>query len=274
MAKNNTTPQHLQKLIAERQRFEQWLAALDGRRASAPQHVLARVEEDYRARLAAIIKELAARAGELRERIGGLEERFTAIQKDEAARRDAKAEAELRAAVGEFTQEQWSASAAETDREIAALAGQRQLLERELAELQQVLAQSAAGEGAPGPAGAAVQPDATRVAPAPSAASPPLRQTSSPPAAAGAVSPPAAAGAVSPPASPAPAGPTAGEVAAAPAARPVRSGKTPAQGTAKQSDGTERRSEKDKTLKCAECGTLNYPTEWYCESCGAELAAL
>jgi hypothetical protein len=29
-----------------------------------------------------------------------------------------------------------------------------------------------------------------------------------------------------------------------------------------------------KTLKCAECGSLNYPTEWYCERCGAELAAL
>ena len=28
-----------------------------------------------------------------------------------------------------------------------------------------------------------------------------------------------------------------------------------------------------KSLKCAECGTLNYPTEWYCERCGGELAA-
>ena len=29
-----------------------------------------------------------------------------------------------------------------------------------------------------------------------------------------------------------------------------------------------------KTLKCGECGTMNRPTEWYCERCGAELAAL
>jgi len=29
-----------------------------------------------------------------------------------------------------------------------------------------------------------------------------------------------------------------------------------------------------KTLKCGDCGTLNRPTEWYCERCGAELAAL
>jgi hypothetical protein len=32
--------------------------------------------------------------------------------------------------------------------------------------------------------------------------------------------------------------------------------------------------ERHKTLKCGECGTMNYPTEWYCERCGGELAAL
>jgi hypothetical protein len=32
--------------------------------------------------------------------------------------------------------------------------------------------------------------------------------------------------------------------------------------------------ERHKTLKCGECGTMNYPTEWYCERCGAELSAV
>lgn len=36
----------------------------------------------------------------------------------------------------------------------------------------------------------------------------------------------------------------------------------------------DRSSGGQKTLKCGECGTLNRPTEWYCERCGAELAAL
>lgn len=36
----------------------------------------------------------------------------------------------------------------------------------------------------------------------------------------------------------------------------------------------DRPSAGQKTLKCGECGTLNRPTEWYCERCGAELAAL
>ena len=32
--------------------------------------------------------------------------------------------------------------------------------------------------------------------------------------------------------------------------------------------------EQVKTLKCLACGTMNLPSEWYCESCGGELAAL
>jgi hypothetical protein len=39
-------------------------------------------------------------------------------------------------------------------------------------------------------------------------------------------------------------------------------------------DPSRDRQSGQKTLKCAECGTLNRPTEWYCERCGAELAAL
>ena len=37
---------------------------------------------------------------------------------------------------------------------------------------------------------------------------------------------------------------------------------------------TSGQTEQAKTLKCSECGAFNYPTEWYCERCGAELAAL
>jgi len=33
-------------------------------------------------------------------------------------------------------------------------------------------------------------------------------------------------------------------------------------------------TEQVKTLKCQECGTMNFPTEWYCERCGGELAAM
>jgi hypothetical protein len=33
-------------------------------------------------------------------------------------------------------------------------------------------------------------------------------------------------------------------------------------------------TEAAKSLKCNECGTMNLPTEWYCERCGGELAAM
>jgi hypothetical protein len=36
----------------------------------------------------------------------------------------------------------------------------------------------------------------------------------------------------------------------------------------------DARPEVNKTLKCPECGTPNYPTEWYCERCGGELATM
>jgi membrane protease subunit (stomatin/prohibitin family) len=35
---------------------------------------------------------------------------------------------------------------------------------------------------------------------------------------------------------------------------------------------SEARRDADKTLKCPECGAMNYATEWYCEKCGGELS--
>ena len=50
----------------------------------------------------------------------------------------------------------------------------------------------------------------------------------------------------------------------------------PESGSQKNVIGGDRPSQSGtpKTLKCGECGALNRPTEWYCERCGAELAAL
>ena len=32
--------------------------------------------------------------------------------------------------------------------------------------------------------------------------------------------------------------------------------------------------EQTKTLRCGDCSAMNFPTEWYCERCGAELAGM
>ncbi|MEO8295215.1 MAG: Ran-binding zinc finger domain-containing protein [Gemmatimonadota bacterium] len=45
-------------------------------------------------------------------------------------------------------------------------------------------------------------------------------------------------------------------------------------GSGATAEGRPSTSTGQRTLKCGECGTMNRPTEWYCERCGAELADL
>jgi hypothetical protein len=63
--------------------------------------------------------------------------------------------------------------------------------------------------------------------------------------------------------------------AAANAASKPRATKSPSGGTqAVRSRSEGAKPDAAKTLKCPECGTANYPTEWYCERCGGELATM
>jgi hypothetical protein len=59
-------------------------------------------------------------------------------------------------------------------------------------------------------------------------------------------------------------------------AEPAKKAEAPEEEEESDSFGrpTPRTTQAVKTLKCQECGTFNYPTEWYCERCGGELAAL
>ena len=67
-----------------------------------------------------------------------------------------------------------------------------------------------------------------------------------------------------------------------PVLRPGTAGGSPPSTTAvatppsvpKSGGSHDPRSEQHKTLKCPECGAANYPTEWYCERCGGELATM
>ncbi|MEO5904870.1 MAG: hypothetical protein ABIQ55_12725 [Gemmatimonadaceae bacterium] len=55
----------------------------------------------------------------------------------------------------------------------------------------------------------------------------------------------------------------------------MRTGKTPPFGSqVAKPKPPESRVDQSKTLKCPECGTANYATEWYCERCGGELATM
>src|SRR5436853_6263789 len=97
----------LNGLLKERQRYEEWLAALEQRRANSSESVFARVQSDYQTRLREVSSKLAERAGELRESIETLTTRFEELARQELQQREARQEAELRAAVGEYTDKQW-----------------------------------------------------------------------------------------------------------------------------------------------------------------------
>lgn len=55
----------IRALVAERQRFDDWLTALEGRRAETPTRVFDRVHADYVARRDAVIEGLHAHVGSL-----------------------------------------------------------------------------------------------------------------------------------------------------------------------------------------------------------------
>lgn len=256
----------LHALLEERSRYEQWLAQLALRREQTPQHVYDRVRGDYSARLDGVMDQLRSRAADLERKAATLDQRVNELTEQETARRDARAEVELRAMVGEYAPERAQAELATCDADITRLAGEREGVAGELGRIQEILSlvrQPVAPEAAPPPPAAPL----ADAAPTPgrdestfdelaflhSVVDSPPAQTNGPATASGLA--PERVPSVTPP----PIAPVRPAVAT-PSATPVFLKDMP--------------TEQVKTLRCQECGTMNYPTEWYCERCGGELAAM
>ncbi|HSY82332.1 MAG TPA: hypothetical protein VK807_11250, partial [Gemmatimonadaceae bacterium] len=162
-------------LLQERRRFEQWLATLESRRAITPPNVYARVHADYTARLSGVLDQLGGRSAELQQSVDSLGAKLSTLESEENTRRDERAEAELRAAVGEYTQERWIELSEATDTEISRLSSERSEATAELAQLQQLLNMAKSRRPEPvvpvPPAAPPLAPPAT-AAPAPAAAAP------------------------------------------------------------------------------------------------------
>jgi hypothetical protein len=270
----------LNGLLKERQRYEEWLAALEEKRASTPESVYQRVQADYQTRLREVSGKLAERAGELRENIDALALRLEDISRQENQQREARQEAELRAAVGEYTDKQWKEIGGAWDKELARLVKEKSAVDLQLNELKRIFAASIQHKQSEAPAGPRVNSgDGSRVpispvVPRPAVPEPP---TLNPPSR---VEQPVAAR------------PQVQSPASAPARSPfdefpvLRPGSGPGASTPPQTttavatppsvpkSAPDPRSEQHKTLKCPECGAANYPTEWYCERCGGELATM
>ena len=265
----------LNGLLKERQRYEEGLAALEQRRANTSESVFSRVHADYQTRLREVSSKLAERAGELRESIDTLSSRLEEISRQELQQREARQEAELRAAVGEYTDKQWKEIGGAWDKELARLSKEKAALDTQLTELNRIFALSMKEKQAEEIMHRVASDDGNRapispVVPRPAIPEPP---TLNPPSRIEPVTPRATAPTSSTPRTP---------FDDFPVLRPGTGTVTPPSTTAvatppsvPRSGGTQDpRSEQHKTLKCPECGAANYPTEWYCERCGGELATM
>jgi len=264
----------LNGLLKERQRYEEWLAALEEKRASTSDAVYQRVQGDYQTRLREVSGKLAERAGELRENIDALTVRLEEISRQETQQREARQEAELRAAVGEYSDKQWKEIGGAWDKELARLVKEKGAVDAQLNDLNRIFALSVkekqSGAAALRISGAdGARPPISPVVPRPAVPEPP--KLNPPPR----IEQPTSGRPQSPQSAP-----SRSPFDDFPVLRPGTS--TPPATTAvatppsvpKSGGAHDPRSEQHKTLKCPECGAANYPTEWYCERCGGELATM
>lgn len=253
--KTSASLEALNGLLGERQRYEEWLSALESRKSSTPDSVYQKVRADYETRLKDVSDRLGARAGELKSNIDGLAAKLQEISKQEAAQHEARQEAELRAAVGEYSDDEWNRIKQDSDKELSRIAVDRTAAETQLADLNRVFLLSTN----PGTASAAAP-----LAPVPPRSVSVSDQNGAKKSGTGGW--PQREGEPSANVMSVSEGPDTKTDEPAPAtSTPTKS---------KRGGLPDLRTEQQKTLKCPECGATNYPTEWYCERCGGELATL
>jgi hypothetical protein len=193
------------------------------------------------------------------------------LDRERRAAEEALAEAEVRHAVGEYTQDEWRRLSEESKREIDQFRSQLRSIGAEITRLTQIQAVITAprGSGSPAPPPRpSHRPEVVEQAPLATHVAEPIEESVDEP-----MSEPASAPvdelaflkSVGPDESRAPGRRTSSPGMQAPVA-PAPAVQTAAPSVSKAGVA--------KTLKCGECGTLNRPTEWYCERCGAELAGV
>ncbi len=378
------TAETVEKLLAERRKISGWIAALAAKRAETSPAVYQKVHDDYTAKLEKVQAKLVAASDSVQVAAVDVASRLTEREEALAKKRDERAEAELRAAVGEFSEREWERRRTRLDDDVGAVTSERDALREELRRLRDVLAEvagtgpvaedetptevaagafegalpteasvsadggadtAAAEAAAPGddavPESSRPTPVSAEVAPAPPPAIPiheqsiiapvepsqplapsfdelaflksvvgrptpvgtfhpmepalvpkrtpadsrrgtPKRGAAAPP-----LEPPSEtrsetrseqqAEPPAPPAPPSEATDYATPEPPMPFPDPVPEPRVSQEMTPPRESyfgrPTPRTSEAIKSLRCQECGTLNFPTEWYCERCGGELAA-
>jgi hypothetical protein len=307
------------QLLAEREKYEQWLEDLEDKKDSTPAKVFDRVRQDYVARLQSVMEQLEEHTATLQEHAENLMAKLRELEEAEEENNEAQEEAAVRKQVGEITSAEWESGSRKAQRELAKIKENQTVILADLNRIRDLLGgdegdeekappkgksskdfneleflSSVVGTGShptpnpptpavpakPRPTGPRATPSAAREAARPTPTGTPApRSTPTGTPASGTAAPrsatPPSAGAASPPApAPPPAAPPAPAASpATPQAAKPAATETPAAGTPNQPRKSAM-AEQPKTLKCQECGTMNLPSEWYCERCGAEMTVV
>ena len=145
-------------LVAERQRYDDWLAALEAKRADTPPRVFDRVQADYVGRRAEVMTRLQAHIGELAAFGSELEQRLATLETQLAAHEEELAEGMLRNLVGEYDDNRWDAVRRDVEGRIVSLGGERDTLLAEVEDVRTLI--DRARMAAPAPERAASEPPA------------------------------------------------------------------------------------------------------------------
>lgn len=255
----------IEELLEQRTQYEEWLAKLDASGDKAPPAVRQRVRGDYQARLQSVMEQLRGRGAAISEELERQHAHQAELDRERRAAEEALAEAEVRHSVGEYTQDEWRRLSEESKREIEELRSQLRSIGAEINRLTQIQAVITAprsgGSNAPPPR--QNRPEVVEQAPLVTNVAEPITPVEKPRPAAAPVDELAFLKSVAPDESRPPDRRISSPGMPAPVAPAVQ---TAAPSVSKAGVA--------KTLKCGECGTLNRPTEWYCERCGAELAGV
>ncbi len=297
MTEPNRSMNDVQALLDERRRYEAWLEALDSRRDTTPAHVFERVQADYKSRLDQVATRLSGHRQVIEDERTSVVSRLSLLDAEEQMRRDERAELDLRAHVGELAEADAASAFSTVDESIEQLAAERSMLQGRVDTLDALLDEQTAA--ASEPTGAAIADAAGDAAADALPATPSFDEMAFLDAVVGEKAVDSAEMPASGPTSDAATAPVNAAPTHVPAyERIVTPDESDAESLLVGLDGgasrgaeqaplaanvasntpivlrTSSRVEQTKTLKCNECGAMNYPTEWYCERCGAELAAL
>jgi len=255
----------IQKLLAEKVQIERWLDRLSLAGDKTPEAVRKKVSADYRKKLDEVTRDLNNYGDELGTALTRAKTAREGLARQERTVQEQLSEAEVRHAVGEFDETKWRQVNAEFLQSLVRVREELKNADEEIAKLDEVVNGMSEAEKAAKAAPEAEMPKLDELAflksvtedekqgPSAASASGTMKAEPTP---------------LPPPRTPEPKGKT------VPKTDLGTSGIASIDQGGQSKKLTGNTATVEKSLKCKECGTMNLPTEWYCESCGAELSAI